>query len=166
MRHSEFPGGRCPLGIVEWLGELIHPGPLGSISFRKRRSFSRKRWVAILRFAVGGAALVIWVLYILTHEILSYPEVRNYLFVLTAAYIVLGYFVQPKPDTKNLGWFGGLINNPFRISDNLNRFLLWLYVILWPGYFVSTSIVDFYRLVAYAGLSGPASGDMKPTSHA
>ncbi len=50
-----------------------------------------------------------------------------------ALYTLLGYFLRPPVDTNNLGWAGGLINNPFRFSDNVNRMMLFLRVALWPG---------------------------------
>jgi hypothetical protein len=37
------------------------------------------------------------------------------------------------------------VNNPFRLSDNLNRWLIFARVALWPGRFVATSIRDLVR---------------------
>ena len=33
----------------------------------------------------------------------------------------------------DLGWFGGLLNDPFRYRDNINRQLLFLQIVLLPG---------------------------------
>ena len=63
-------------------------------------------------------------------------------FVGLTIYLGLGYMFRPKPDFENLGWFGGLMDNPFRFSDGLNRFLLSLLVLLLPARFVSTSLAD------------------------
>ena len=61
-------------------------------------------------------------------------------------YLLLAYFVKPLPDRSNLGWFGGWVNNPFRVSDNLNRFLLVLLLVLFPGRLLSIGLADFVRV--------------------
>jgi hypothetical protein len=60
-------------------------------------------------------------------------------------YLVIAYFVRPKPDYDNLGYFGGLINKPFDYTDDWNRFLLNLKILLLPGVIVSEIIVDLLR---------------------
>src|SRR5207244_3106206 len=39
-------------------------------------------------------------------------------------YTGVAFFVRPEADTDNLGWGGGMMNDPFQSSDNVNR-LLW-----------------------------------------
>jgi hypothetical protein len=68
--------------------------------------------------------------------------------VFTAVYLFLGYNVHPRPDVTNLGLLGPLLDNPFRYSDDLNRFLVYLKLFLWPGRMVSESLVEMARLVA------------------
>ncbi len=60
------------------------------------------------------------------------------------AYCLAAYFVRPEADTSNLGWAGGLIDHPFRFSDDINRLLLFLTIILWPGRFVAESLIDVF----------------------
>ena len=60
-------------------------------------------------------------------------------------YCVGGYAVRPQPNYNDVGLLGGLINNPFRISDNINRWLIAVLVVLAPGRFVATSIRDLVR---------------------
>ena len=57
---------------------------------------------------------------------------------------VASYFLHPEPDYSNLGWFGGLIDNPFRYSDDLNRGLAFLFTFLWPGRFVANALINFF----------------------
>ena len=54
-------------------------------------------------------------------------------------------------DMNNLGWAGGLFNKPFRISEDVNRFLLFLKIVLLPGRFVAESCVDVIVLIRNAG---------------
>lgn len=62
-------------------------------------------------------------------------------------YLALGYSVHPDPDMSNLGWLGGLVNDPIHYTDNVNRQLLALLVILLPGRFLAESLVDVVGLV-------------------
>jgi hypothetical protein len=63
-------------------------------------------------------------------------------------YIIVGTLVQPKPDLDNLGLLGGLIDHPLRLRDNLNRFLLFLLIILMPGRFIGTGILGLVYWLA------------------
>jgi hypothetical protein len=63
-------------------------------------------------------------------------------------YLLAGWFVRPKPDTSNLGWFGGLMNDPFRWSDDWNRFLVGLTLMLLPGYLLALPVARLFAWVA------------------
>ncbi len=71
------------------------------------------------------------------------------LLLVSALYIIIGLNVHPTPDTSNLGWAGGLVNDPFRISDNINRNLLFFAVVLAPGRFAGEAIADMARLLIH-----------------
>jgi hypothetical protein len=58
-----------------------------------------------------------------------------------AAYLIVSYMVQPHSDTDDLGWCGGLMDNPFSFSDDVNRGLLVLGLLLLPGRIVSELLV-------------------------
>lgn len=51
-------------------------------------------------------------------------------------------FVHPYADTSNLGWLGGLVDDPFRWSDDWNRSMIFLKILLMPGRFVGRSFVN------------------------
>ena len=59
-------------------------------------------------------------------------------------YLLTAYIFRPKPDMNNLGYLGGFINKPFDYSDDINRFLLFLKIILYPGVLISETIKDIY----------------------
>jgi aminoglycoside phosphotransferase (APT) family kinase protein len=63
----------------------------------------------------------------------------------TAAYLLAGHLIHPEPDHDNMGWFGGLVNDPFQLADNVNRFLAGLALLLWPGRCVAGALVAFLR---------------------
>jgi hypothetical protein len=57
-----------------------------------------------------------------------------------ALYVVVSYRINPKPDYSDVGWLGGLLNNPFRLSDNYNRWQSYLQAVLLPGKLMAYSL--------------------------
>lgn len=62
------------------------------------------------------------------------------------AYIVIATVVHPEPDTTNLGWMNGMVDHPVRTSDDTNRMLLSLYLVLWPGRMIGASLLSLAAL--------------------
>ena len=75
------------------------------------------------------------------------PETLVIRMGLTLLYFIVCFFVHPKPFAANKGWFFGMMNHPFRYSDNINRLLASLKITLLPGRFISESMVDLVRLL-------------------
>jgi len=48
-------------------------------------------------------------------------------------YLLAAATVQPDYDRTELGWFGGLMDNPFSLEDDHNRYGLFLDLALLPG---------------------------------
>ena len=65
--------------------------------------------------------------------------------LLEIAYLLLAYHIRVEVDTDNLGWIGGLVNNPFSFKDDLNRGKLFLNLILAPGRVLAEVLVDAFR---------------------
>jgi hypothetical protein len=111
--------------------------------------------VAFAAVIVGGAA---W-LAVKNQVPMTDPRVLGGL----AAYLLVAWLIRPQPDTSNLGWLGGLVNNPFRVSDDWNRFLLFVAIVLGPGRVVTEALEDSLRL-GLATLRGqrPSQGGGEP----
>ena len=125
------------------MADWLEPGPVGTLETGKRKREPREQSDIVARFAIAVVLLGVWLFFILTN---LRPGSSILIRILaTAIYLMISYAVHPEADTSNLGWFGGLVNNPFRFSDNINRFLVFLKIILWPGRFVSESLVDMAR---------------------
>ncbi len=128
------------MSLLEWIGESYNPGPVGSVTTRRERR-ARKRGVAIFTGIVALGVLAIPYLLVLD----AVPEPAGVLVLMSLGlglYLITGYFVRLRPDTSNLGWFGGLMDNPFRYSDDINRLLLLFALLLLPGRLVATGVVD------------------------
>lgn len=58
------------------------------------------------------------------------------------AYFAISFFVRFEPDYSNVGLLGGIIDHPFRWSDDVNRHIAGLRVFFMPGRFAIASIRD------------------------
>ena len=54
--------------------------------------------------------------------------------------------VSPQPDGDNLGMAGGLVDDPMRVSDDVNRELLFLAVLVAPGRWVAGALIEGVQL--------------------
>jgi hypothetical protein len=66
-------------------------------------------------------------------------------------YVGIAFFVRPEPNGDNMGIVGGLCNDPFQYSDNINRWLWQLHCTLGPGRFAAETLLD---VCVYFGLAG------------
>lgn len=65
----------------------------------------------------------------------------------TLAYVAIAHVVRIHHDPGDLGLFGGLLDNPFSLSDDVNRLMLFLQVLLLPGRLVAESVLGLLRWV-------------------
>lgn len=133
------------MSLFEWLGESFNPGPVGYIDAGNRPLFRRPlRRIWAIFFMLSGFV----VFYFLCWFTISAgnPLVSWSVFVV---YMILCYFLTPIPDDSNLGLAGGLLNDPFRISDNMNRFLVIFYLLLLPGKLVVFAFQTLQKLFKY-----------------
>lgn len=135
---------------MEWWGESLDPGDVGEVQYGERPRRVRSRGIALLACflalaLLGGEAWLLWNLFGLRGG-----QEWAIAGVATLVYLALGYFVHPAPDYENIGWFGGLFDHPWRYSDDINRWMIFLLVALYPGKFVSEALIDFWRATGYA----------------
>ncbi|MFN8344508.1 MAG: hypothetical protein U0X91_05875 [Spirosomataceae bacterium] len=67
--------------------------------------------------------------------------------LLLSGYLFASFWLTAIPNYDNIGLFRGLINHPFRISDDYNRFLIFLQLLLLPGKLLSQGILIFWKLL-------------------
>lgn len=130
------------MSLLEWLGERRNPGPVGSLDLQEDEPHTRTPY-ARARGAVAATLLGV-ALYGLYDSATSVEHGLTMLAIL-AVYLGVAFTLEPRPDTSNMGWAGGVIDHPFRWSDDANRFLLFLRVLLFPGRFVTRGIRDGIR---------------------
>lgn len=132
------------MSLFEWFSESRNPGPVGKIEVNPpdpEDGEPPKKWLIYLVIVIGLFLTVIalyWVVNNRPNE--GFGRILIKLGFLVA-YVAAGYFIRPVPDTTNLGLWGGLINNPFRISDDYNRYLATMKALLLPGRIIAYSLV-------------------------
>ena len=139
------------MGLHEWLSESSESGAWGSLGLRKGKRPLPPRDDVLRRFLISLGFLVGFLYFIgwmkgggLDLQTLGVP------LLVLMLYLFVAHFLRPKAEVSNLGWLDGWVNNPLRISDDWNSFLLALEAILLPGRIIAESIVDFFVLLRQA----------------
>jgi hypothetical protein len=128
---------------------------VGSVDVGGRSRGRRPRIGVVVCFGLAVVLLGLWAYLVLgVWEVWSAEGLAG-VALGTGLYLLLGHTVHPKPDLSNVGWMGGLFDHPFRYSDDINRSLIVLTVLIWPGRFLSESLVDMVRLAAHASRTSP-----------
>lgn len=134
------------MSLFEWLGESVNPGPTGSTKLGARKREPEPRVVVLLRGFIAltllGAAVGVMAGPMGIRDLTTYRNVA----IGFSVYAFIAHFVHPEPDTSNMGYAGGLIDDPFRISDDHNRFLFFFGLFLAPGRFFAEAFMDNLRL--------------------
>lgn len=133
------------MGLLEILFEKTNPGPIGELNTNRKKPKKPKIGVLIIKLIIS-IVMIAFVFNITVLPRLSIESAISFIIVLTI-YCLLGYFIMPKPDYSNMGWAGGLIDNPFRFSDDLNRSLMGLQIVLYPGRFIAVTFVQTISLM-------------------
>jgi len=128
--------------MLELLGEIFNPGPVGSVELKSEKLPFHPKWIWI-RFLIAIFLIGLFEYFIWNHsngfESWESMLLTQFIFFL---YTFISFFLHVKPDFSNTGWVPFVINNPFRISDNVNRLLFFLQVITLPGRFIFAAIVQ------------------------
>jgi len=91
---------------------------------------------------------IISVIIIITIEVLIISFADKFFFFINMVllfYLIISYLYKIKPNIRDMG-VAGFIDHPTKITDDINRFLFVLMIIIAPGKFLSKSIVVFVKL--------------------
>lgn len=149
--------------MFEYLGEQTDPKSVGTVELNTEYDAPRRPlWLVMLK--LFGLLAMLPVGYMLVIPLLPLPAWQSIVVAsgVLLIYIGLAFFIRPEPDTDNLGWAGGLINDPFHYSDNINRWLLLLHCVLGPGRFAAETILDACALLGVTRSAAQPSQDEQP----
>lgn len=130
------------MSLFEWIGESMNPGEIGEVSCGGEDRQRPPVGAIVVCFIISSVLLGIWFWLMFGVTGIATWSATMGVLVGTLTYLVMGYFITINPAYDNIGWFGGLFDHPFRYSDDINRTLLFFKVLLWPGRFIATSLVD------------------------
>lgn len=151
------------MDLFEWIGESVNPGSVGTVELGGEVTPSRASGGQVVLQLILAGALVGGALWVVFGPLGVARSSHN--LAVTAAvlfsYLGLAWLIRPKPDLSNMGWAGGLIDHPFRYSDDINRSLLFFKLVLMPGLFVSECLVDAIAF-PFGGRDRPRSGPARP----
>jgi hypothetical protein len=110
-------------------------------------------WLVLLKL-LGVAAMVAVGAAIVLPTLLEFKFPLWQAIAITAGgmllYTGIAFFIRPEPNTDNMGWGGGMANDPFQYSDNVNRFLWKAHCVLGPGRFTAETLLDTCALLGLA----------------
>lgn len=135
------------MSLFEWFGESYNPGEMGGIRVERGSGSDQSRGVVMLCFVIAMALIAGGAFAIFHFGGELWQQQMLLIGSAFAVYLLLAYFLRPEPDMDNVGWLGGLMDHPFRYSDDVNRFLLFLQIALLPGRFIAQSMVNFVVLL-------------------
>jgi hypothetical protein len=132
------------MSLFEILGEGDDPGDIGSVRARLPEAEGgsvgavvRRALLAVAIVAVAGTLAV---------RAARGTDATLLPLGLLVGYLVVSALVSPEPDGDNLGMAGGLVDHPMRMSDDLNRGLLYLAVLVAPGRWVVGALIEGVQL--------------------
>ncbi len=132
------------MSFLEWFLEPANPGPVGNVEVDSPEPDDEdppKKWQIWLAVLVGLVLAGIgmwWAFYDLFQVGIGRAILKLCWLTL---YVFASHKITARPDYSNVGWLGGLLNNPFRISDDFNRGLVYLQAFLFPGKLIAYSLI-------------------------
>ena len=133
------------MSLFEILFERRNPGNVGHVEKTDpfESEVSKGVLIAETIFTLAFIGIILAAMLSNTTSIEGFVSIS----FLVVMYLVLAYNVNPQPDYENMGMFGGIFDNPFRYSDDINRFLLGLKVVLLPGRIATTTIAHWIYII-------------------
>jgi len=135
------------MGFLEWWGESMNPGPRGGIRVESRSQELPTRGVVWTCLIVSMAGMIGGFYLLFAYLVPPTLTSLGVTLIVLGVYLLLAHFVHPEADTSNLGWMAGMMDDPFRWSDDWNRSLLGLNLLLLPGRFLGRSFVNFALMI-------------------
>lgn len=132
------------MGLLEYLLERKNPGNVGTIESNSD-PVDRISIPLLVVKSIIVLLLLGGLFYITAGDSLGVGNIIVYGIVMLL-YCSISYHVIPKPDTSNIGLLGGLMDHPFKYTDDLNRFLIFLTILLYPGRFIATTFLQVIQL--------------------
>lgn len=115
----------------------------------------KPRWSVLLRAVVAGGMVVAFASYALPWLLHNSGIDPWAIWLILAAYLLVGYFMKPHVDTGDLETWELVIDNPFTMRDDFDRVGIFaqiaVLIIFLPAILVTHAVVDFVVLLVNIG---------------
>lgn len=128
------------MGILKYLFERKNLGKVGSIE-KNNQNVKHVNTAILFRNLFISLFIICILFYYSVMQNFNLTKLTVFIIFLLL-YCLISYKYIPRPDTSNVGFLGGLIDNPFKYTDNVNRLLIVLLALLFPGRFISTTFIQ------------------------
>lgn len=130
------------MSLYEYWCEQYGPQPRGSVEFNTQHIAQKSGLAVALK--VFMASVLTGLLLLVTTLAMPLPGWHSAVVAcgLVLIYVGVSFFVVPAPNTDNLGWMGGMVDDPFQYSDDWNRSLVFFSALLGPGRFIAGTLLD------------------------
>ena len=141
----------------EIAGERANPKEVGHVRLNTFYETRKKPLWLVLSKLVGLTAMVL-VGFILIVPYIPLPFWQSVAVAggLMLIYVGIAFFIRPEPNGNNMGFLGGIMNDPTHYSDNINRALWSAHCFLGPGRFVAETLLD---LSTHLGLTAEITAE-------
>ncbi len=137
--------------MVSWYeiaGERSNPKEVGRVRLNTFYETRKKSaWLVLLKLFGVGIMIAIGFYFVLPIIPLPMWQTVAVISGVILIYVGLAFFIRPEPNGDNMGWLGGIMNDPTHYSDNMNRALWNAHCMLGPGRFIAESILDMCTLL-------------------
>ena len=134
---------RSTMSLLENLEEQLEPGPVGDFELGPPPHVPRTRPQVVVR-GIAGLAMVAMPLVLASLATPCSLGTMTCVAVVLELYLAAAYYVRPRPADFDRRW-RAVLESPFRFTDDLNWMLWFLGVVLRPGRFASTAIIELVR---------------------
>jgi len=144
-RTGQLYCARCGWGTDDFRPEVAK---------KKRRTARARRvdvtFLTVLALWVMSGAIVYAFYWFVFSAVRVERSAQNILLFAVAlgVYALAGWVFRPEVDPEKLGMAGNmLIDNPFTLSDDIERFKLVFLIVCYPGRIMAGAVVGLFRLV-------------------
>ncbi|WDI40726.1 hypothetical protein [Bremerella sp. P1] len=130
------------MSFYEYWCEQYDPQPVGNVELNTEHVAQQSEWVVFFKL-IAATLMAVGLFWLPFH----FLPLTGWHSVVVAAgipliYVGLAFFFVPQANTDNLGWLGGMVDDPFHISDDWNRSLMFFNAVLGPGRFIAGTMLD------------------------
>jgi hypothetical protein len=134
------------MGFSKWFSEINSSELMGDVKLASQEEARKPNKFEFTFIFILGQMLFWGIIYLSNRG--HFPQQVPNWYIYFAVYLFLSMLLRPQPNYKNLGFLGGLIGNPFTITDDINRFLILFKVMLLPGKIMVDSFFYLMQLTA------------------